>query len=140
MMRPQASDAATFARMKSVRRSGTRIETVVANALRAAGHRYRRNVRSLPGSPDFANQRRRWAVFVNGCYWHHHKGCSKATVPKRNTAFWTAKFRDNRARDARAVRALRSLGYRVVIVWECSSNNVGKRLAQIPKTRRIDRR
>src|SRR5262245_29308629 len=25
---------------------------------------------SLPGTPDFANKSRRWALFVHGCFWH----------------------------------------------------------------------
>jgi DNA mismatch endonuclease (patch repair protein) len=58
-------------------------------------------------------------VFVNGCFWHRHTGCSRATVPKANNAFWLQKFAANRTRDARAVRALRRRGFRVAIVWEC---------------------
>lgn len=125
--------------MRSVRRSGTHVETLVAKALREGNWHYRKNVRSLAGSPDFANKSARWAIFVNGCYWHHHKDCSRATIPKRNVDFWTGKFRDNRTRDARSVRALRRLGYRVIIVWECGSETIAEKLSQIPKTRRIDR-
>lgn len=88
-------------------------------ALRAIGIHYRRNVRGLPGSPDFANKRRRWAIFVMGCFWHQHRGCKRATVPKRNHAFWVAKFAQNRRRDAAKIRRLRALGFRVYLLWEC---------------------
>ena len=94
----------------------------------------------LPGSPDFANKSRRWAIFVNGCYWHHHTACGKATVPKSNAAFWIDKFRANRARDARAIRKLRRAGYRVVIVWECEKTALTRALSQIPESRGIDSR
>jgi DNA recombination protein RmuC len=33
---------------------------------------------------------------------HHHTGCPRATVPKRNRAFWTAKLEGNRRRDVDA--------------------------------------
>lgn len=92
---------ATSLRMAGIRQKGTKIETAVANILRELDLHYRKNVKQLPGSPDFANRSHRWAVFVNGCFWHHHPGCRKATVPKSNTEFWMIKFRDNRLRDAR---------------------------------------
>lgn len=84
---PQA-DPATSARMARVKQKGTKIETMVAIVLRELGLHYRKNVRQLPGSPDFANRTRGWAIFVNGCFWHHHTGCRKATTPKTNTDFW----------------------------------------------------
>jgi DNA mismatch endonuclease, patch repair protein len=82
------------------------------------GHRFRVHNRDLPGSPDIANRSRRWAVFVNGCFWHRH-GCKKTTTPTRNRDFWLKKFADNRTRDAQNVDRLRSCGWAVIVVWEC---------------------
>lgn len=113
-----------------VKQTRTAPEEIVAAALRAAGIAYRRNVRDLPGSPDFANKRRRFAVFVNGCFWHHHTGCRRATVPKNNRAFWEAKFVANRKRDADRIRALRLAGFRVLVIWECETDAVPARLAR----------
>ncbi|SOD96529.1 very short patch repair endonuclease [Caenispirillum bisanense] len=107
--------------MTRVRQKGTAPELVVRGILRSLHLGYRLQARDLPGSPDIVNRRRRWAVFVHGCYWHHHTSCRRATVPKRNHEFWTAKFAANRRRDARVVRDLRRRGYRVVIVWECET-------------------
>ena len=121
MRPPKPEDPRRSALFARVRQKGTSAELAVARALRELGLAYRLNVKALPGSPDFANQRRKWAVFVHGCYWHHHTGCRRATVPKTNAAFWRGKFRDNRARDARAIRALRRAGFRVAIVWECEA-------------------
>lgn len=126
--RPVATDAATASRMKRVRRSRTRAEELVGRALRAAGLSYRRNVRKLPGSPDFANRAARWALFVNGCFWHHHKGCHRGTVPKSNECFWRDKFAANRRRDAKAMRELRHAGFKVVLVWECEIMDYGFKL------------
>lgn len=118
-MRPKKPDQATSRRMAGIRRSGTRIEAAVATRLRELGLGYRKNVRTLPGSPDFANRTRKWAIFVNGCFWHHHRGCGRATIPRTNTEFWKAKFKRNRSRDAQKIVALRRMGFRVAILWEC---------------------
>lgn len=111
--------------MKAVRRSGTGPETAVADALRGAGVRFRRNTRALPGSPDLSNARRRVAIFVHGCYWHHHSGCRYATVPKRNRRFWLAKMAANKLRDRKKASELRRLGFRVITVWECETRRPG---------------
>jgi DNA mismatch endonuclease (patch repair protein) len=126
--------------MAGVRRSGTGAELAVARTLVELGAAYRKNVRDLPGSPDFANKRRRWAVFVHGCFWHHHTGCRRATVPKANREFWLTKFRSNRARDAMAIRALRRKGWRVAIVWECQCGREAarRRLSKVLEARRVD--
>lgn len=131
------TDPERRALMQRVRRSGTPAEDEVARACRELGLSYRRNVKSLPGSPDLANKTRRWAVFVNGCFWHAHTGCKKATIPKRNNEFWTSKFEANRRRDAKKIRELRALGYRVLLVWECQvfEADIRRRLSNLRKSR-----
>jgi len=114
-------DLDTSLRMASVRQRDTTAEIVVRRALRALGHQFRVRNRDLPGSPDIANRTRRWAVFVHGCFWHRHKGCIRTTTPKRNRKFWTSKFELNQERDRRALRKLRRLGYKAVVVWECET-------------------
>lgn len=106
-------------RMRLVRQRDTAPELRVRSLLRTWGIGYRVCPRDLPGRPDVANKRRRWAVFVHGCFWHGHHGCRLATIPKTNTDFWLAKLASNRERDARKVRRLRELGFRVVVVWQC---------------------
>lgn len=105
--------------MANIRQRGTRPELVVRSMARRLGLHFRVANRDLPGSPDLANRKRKWAVFVHGCYWHRHEGCVKTTTPTRNRDFWVAKFVANVQRDQRAVDALRERGYRVVVVWEC---------------------
>nr|WP_317987226.1 very short patch repair endonuclease [Stigmatella hybrida] len=107
-------------RMKAVRRRDTRPEVEVRRLLWKAGVRFRLCPRDLPGTPDIVNKRARWAVFVHGCFWHGHRNCKLATVPKSNSAFWKSKLAGNRSRDARKALALRRLGYRVIVVWQCA--------------------
>lgn len=139
--RSRDTDPKRRALMQRVRQAGTPAENRVAATCRDLGMGYRRNVRSLPGTPDLANKTRRWAVFVNGCFWHAHRGCAKATAPKRNRAFWAEKFVSNRKRDAAKIRALRALGFRVLIVWECQSADdrvLRSRLSNLGKSRVVN--
>jgi DNA mismatch endonuclease (patch repair protein) len=116
-----ATSAERSALMKRVRRNRTAPEDEVAALLRGLSIHYRRNVSSLPGSPDFSNRRARWAIFVNGCFWHRHTACRRSKVPRTNQDFWDEKFKANRRRDAAKVVALRRLGFRVFVIWECAS-------------------
>ncbi|GGK44763.1 very short patch repair endonuclease [Salinarimonas ramus] len=134
------TDEQRRALMQRVRQRKTAPEEAVAALLRSLGITYRRNVRSLPGSPDFANKSRGWAIFVNGCFWHHHTACGRATLPKNNADFWRAKFAANRSRDARKISELRRTGMRVVVVWECEledSERLKRRLSDLREANRI---
>jgi DNA mismatch endonuclease (patch repair protein) len=109
--------------MGRVRQAKTAPEEAVAAWLRGRGVHYRRNVRTLPGRPDFANKRAGFAIFVHGCYWHRHPGCHRATTPTRNRAFWLDKFSANVARDAARMAELERAGVRAITVWECETEN-----------------
>lgn len=112
-------------RMKAQKRQGTKPEATVAKALQHFGFRFRRHVDTLPGKPDLVNGAHRVAIFVHGCFWHHHTGCKYATLPKANRRFWVEKLAGNKKRDRRKTRALRELGYRVLTVWECQTRTQG---------------
>lgn len=113
-------------RMRLVRRRNTLPEQAVRRVLRSLGVRYRICPPKLPGRPDIANRSHQWAVFVHGCFWHGHDNCSLATMPKTNRAFWTAKLKANRRRDLAKARALRSIGFRVLTVWQCELSQPGR--------------
>lgn len=117
-------DDRTSARMANIGQRDTKPEVVVRKLLHALGLRYRVQNKFLPGRPDIANQKKKWAVFVHGCYWHHHEGCKLATVPSRNQEFWLAKFRRNQERDAQRETELQALGYKVVVVWQCETSDL----------------
>ena len=109
--------------MSRIRSQNTRPEIITRAAVHALGLRFRNHVSDLPGKPDLANKKHRWAIFVHGCFWHSHSGCKLASSPKSNTGYWTPKLSVNRERDKEKMRALRSLGFRVLIVWECQVRN-----------------
>lgn len=107
------------ARMAAIRSKDTSPELALRKALHALGLRYRVNDRRLPGKPDIVLPRHRAVVFVHGCFWHRHEGCKVASTPKSNTDFWLDKFHRNVERDARSVRDLKALCWRVFVTWEC---------------------
>ena len=114
-------DKATRSRnMSAIRAKNTRPEMIVRRGLYARGFRYRVHCRNIPGRPDLANRSRKVAVFVNGCFWHAHDGCRYFKIPKTDTEKWNKKLMGNRVRDERNYENLRSCGWQVFIVWECS--------------------
>ncbi|WP_074447636.1 very short patch repair endonuclease [Bradyrhizobium yuanmingense] len=117
------SKAKRSSMMAAVRQRHTKPELNLRQALHRIGLRYRLHRRDLPGTPDIVFVRSRVAVFVNGCFWHRHPGCSKATTPKLRARFWREKFEGNVARDRRAQSQLRKMGWKVVVVWECQVKN-----------------
>lgn len=121
-------DAATRSRMMAgIRGKDTKPETLVRKALFKAGFRFRLHRRDLPGVPDVVLPGRRVAVFVHGCFWHVHPGCSYAKTPSTRREFWTRKLARNVERDARAREALLIAGWRVLVVWECATKDASAR-------------
>lgn len=109
--------------MSRVKARDTKPEMAVRQSLWAAGLRYRLHDRRLPGTPDLVFAKRRIALFVHGCFWHQHPGCSAARMPKSRLDFWKPKLLGNVARDARKQAELEGLGWRVMVIWECQTRN-----------------
>ncbi|MBT1163130.1 very short patch repair endonuclease [Bifidobacterium felsineum] len=105
--------------MSHIRGKDTSIEVLVRSYLFRRGLRFRKNDKRYPGHPDVVLPKYRTMVFVNGCFWHMHEGCTKHSMPKSNVEFWTAKLLRNRARDAAQHAELAAAGWRVIVVWEC---------------------
>lgn len=106
-------------RMSQIRSSNTQPELKLRSELHKHGFRFRLHRKDLPGRPDVVFPSKKTAIFVNGCFWHGHH-CRIGHIPKSNSQFWTQKIQANRKRDARKIRELRVLGWKVHIVWECS--------------------
>jgi DNA mismatch endonuclease (patch repair protein) len=121
--------------MRSVRGKDTRPEKRVRSLLHSMGLRFVLHRKDLPGRPDIVLPRHKLAIFVHGCFWHRHVGCFYATIPKSNAAFWDTKFKKNIQRDAIAIEALRKLGWRTVVVWECALK-ADPDLQSLPRTLR----
>ena len=108
--------------MSRIKGKETKPEVVVRKYLFSEGFRYRKNVKDLPGTPDIVLPRYKTVIFVNGCFWHGHKGCRHFVVPDTNREFWIGKIEANIQRDARKSAELEKLGWRVIVIWECELN------------------
>jgi DNA mismatch endonuclease, patch repair protein len=74
-------------------------------------------------SVDILLPKHKTAIFVHGCFWHRHKGCKNCTTPTNCREWWLAKLNGNAARDRLRQAALRKLGWRVIVIWECETED-----------------
>ena len=105
--------------MSHIRAKNTKPEVLVRQYLHAEGFRFRIHVKKLPGCPDVVLPKYRTCIFVNGCFWHGHRGCRYATRPQSNAEFWQTKIQNNIRRDELSTQALDTMGWRIITVWEC---------------------
>ena len=119
--------------MSRIRSRDTRPERVVRSILHKMGRRFRLHRRDLPGTPDIVLPAIKTVIFVHGCFWHMHRCRFGLVKPKTRAEFWSAKRQANAERDRKSVAELRKAGWRVLIVWECQTRNLG-RLAERVQT------
>jgi len=105
--------------MQSIRSKDTKIELIVRRYLHSNGLRYRLHSPSLPGKPDIVIPKYQTIVLVNGCFFHRHENCMKATIPDQNREKWLKKFSENIARDKVKIKELEDLCWNVIVVWGC---------------------
>jgi DNA mismatch endonuclease (patch repair protein) len=105
--------------MAAIRSEDTKPEVVLRRCLFGLEYRYRLHQSGLSGRPDMVFPKYRAVVFVNGCFWHHH-GCRDVKMPTTRRAWWRRKLEGNRKRDMASLKALHEMGWRTLVVWECS--------------------
>lgn len=111
--------------MARIKSTNTKPERLVRSLLHNLGFRFRLNRNDLPGKPDIVLPKYRVVIFVHGCFWHSHPGCKRANTPLSNIAYWNKKLARNHQRDLLVKSSLENLGWRVLIVWECETRNLG---------------
>jgi DNA mismatch endonuclease (patch repair protein) len=112
--------------MRAVKSSNTTPELAVRRAAHALGARFRLGRSDLPGKPDLVFSARRTALFVHGCFWHGHDCPRGARMPATNRAYWQAKIARNMARDKASLAALKKLGWKAQVIWECETKDPEK--------------
>lgn len=105
--------------MSKIKGKETKPEVLVRKFLFSKGFRYLKNDKRYPGTPDIVLPKYKTVIFVNGCFWHKHEGCKYFKWPEDNADFWKNKIGTNVQRDERNYKKLRSLGWNVLVVWEC---------------------
>lgn len=112
--------------MSRIRSRDTKPEMRVRRLVHGLGYRYRLHAKELPGRPDLAFRPRRKVIFVHGCFWHRHEGCSKNRIPKspETRYFWRDKLNGNVRRDRLNEATLRRTGWGVLVIWECETKDL----------------
>ena len=113
--------------MRKIRSKDTGPELLVRRVVYSLGYRYRLHVKNLPGKPDLVFQGRKKVIFVHGCFWHGHDCKAGENQPKSNTNYWIKKLQNNIKRDKKNIKAIKAMGWEVLIIWECELKDL-KRL------------
>lgn len=101
--------------MSRVKGKDTGPEKLIRSELHKRGLRFKKHLKSLPGTPDIVFVRAKVAVFIDGDFWH---GYRFPQWEHKVADFWKEKINKNRKRDQRNFRKLRKMGWRVIRVWQ----------------------
>lgn len=114
--------------MRAIRSTGMKPEMAVRSLIHRYGYRFRLHAKELPGKPDIVRRPHRQAIFVHGCFWHQHSDpkCLDGRPPKSNTGYWSGKLARNVQRDKDVLAALKKLGWKVLVIWECETKAPAK--------------
>jgi DNA mismatch endonuclease (patch repair protein) len=105
--------------MSQIKSKDTKPEMLVRKFLHANGFRYKLHVKNMPGKPDIVLPKYKTVVFVHGCFWHGHDGCSHFVMPNSKIEYWSNKISRNKNNANKAEMLLSEDGWRVIIIWEC---------------------
>jgi DNA mismatch endonuclease (patch repair protein) len=119
--------------MSKIRGTDTKPEMIVRKFLYGKGIRYRLHNKKLPGKPDITISKYNTVIFVNGCFWHGHKGCKYFVIPKTRTLWWTEKIEGTIKRDLKSNDDLKVLGWKSIVIWECElkKTNINRTLENL---------
>ena len=105
--------------MRMIRGKDTLPEIMVRKFLHSKGFRFRLHPKTLPGKPDIVLPKHKTVIFVNGCFWHGHKGCKYFVIPKTRTEWWINKIQHTRKNDRNNYLLLKKNGWKIITLWEC---------------------
>lgn len=103
--------------MKAIKCKDTQIEVMLRHEIWNRGLRYRKNVKTVFGTPDIVFTSKKLAVFCDSEFWHGYDWENRKKFIKSNTSFWYAKIERNMARDAEVNENLKSNGWVVLRFW-----------------------
>jgi DNA mismatch endonuclease (patch repair protein) len=109
--------------MSRIRGKDTMPEIAVRRLVHRLRYRFRLHNRELPGCPDIVLPRHKKVIFVHGCFWHMHKCRYGKVIPQTRKKFWQTKRQATVARDRKTIKELKTLGWKVLVLWECQIRN-----------------
>jgi len=118
-MPDKISQATRSHNMSKIKGKDTKPELLIRRFLFANGFRYRLHDKKLPGKPDIILPKYETIILINGCFWHGHLNCNRASIPKTRTEWWLEKINKNIANDQKNTKALEEKGWKVLVIWTC---------------------
>ena len=112
--------------MQAIKSKGTKIEVILGKALWSAGYRYRKNNKTVFGTPDFTFKRQKIAIFCDSEFFHGYEWDVNKRRIKSNQDFWIKKIESNLERDIIVNKTLENEGWIVLRFW---GNDIKKRLS-----------
>jgi DNA mismatch endonuclease (patch repair protein) len=102
--------------MVAIKSKNTQIETMLCKALWHRGVRYRKNTKTVYGTPDICIKKYKIAIFCDGDFWHGKNHTNKEF--STNKQYWDNKIKRNKERDLEVTITLRDKGWTVFRFWE----------------------
>lgn len=119
--------------MSRIKSRNTQPEKIVRKFISKRGIKYRLHVKKLPGKPDIAIDRKKKVIFINGCFWHQHKGCKRRAMPKTNIKYWLPKLKRNAEKQKQDIKQLEKKDWKAYIIWECEAKNKNRLIKKLRK-------
>lgn len=108
--------------MQKIHSKDTIVEVLLRKRLWHQGHRYRKNYKKLPGSPDIAITKLKIAIFCDSEFFHGKDWdkLKKRLENGKNPHYWIQHIEENMERDIRVNKELTALGWTVIRFWDKS--------------------
>lgn len=103
--------------MRAIRSTNTKAEIRLAKSLWNLGYRYRKNNRTVFGTPDLTFKKLKIAIFVDSEFFHGKDWETQKDRVKTNTEFWQKKIERNMQRDIEVNNYLESQTWKVLRFW-----------------------
>ena len=105
--------------MSHIKGKDTTIEVKLRKLLWHKGFRYRKNYKSLPGSPDIVLPKYKIVIFCDGEFFHgkNWEELRNHLKNSNNSQFWISKIARNIDRDDEVNKQLNALGWTVLRFW-----------------------
>ncbi|KIA84777.1 very short patch repair endonuclease [Flavobacterium sp. AED] len=103
--------------MSAIKNKDTKSEVRLAKALWFFGYRYRKNNRTIFGTPDLTFKNLKIAIFVDSEFFHGKDWETQKDKVKTNTEFWQKKIERNMQRDVEVNNYLESQNWKVLRFW-----------------------
>lgn len=105
--------------MRHIKSKDTDIEVMLRRELWNRGYRYRKNDKSLPGTPDIVLGKYKIVVFCDGEFFHGKdwEVLKPRLMKSNNSEYWISKISRNITHDNEVNKALLFKGWTVIRFW-----------------------